>query len=59
MFGCPDLTLKKVSKVKLDHTSRFLAHDVLYVGLLSQTSSVDNKWVISTFKFPYPRLTLN
>ena len=35
-----------------------LAHDFLYVGLPSQTSRINNKRVISTFKFGYPRLTL-
>ena len=57
-FGCPHLTLNEGSKVKSDHTRRFPAHDFLYVGLPSQTSSIDNKGVISTYKFGYPRLTL-
>ena len=41
--------------VKSDHTERFPAHDFLYVGLPSQTSRINNKRVISTFKFGYPR----
>ena len=57
-FGCPHLTLKKGPKVKSDHTRRFPAHDFLYVGLPSQTSTTNNKRVISTFNFGYPRLTL-
>ena len=36
----------------------FPAHDFLEVGLPSQTSRTNNKQVISTFKFGYPRLTL-
>ena len=45
--------------VKSDHTKRFPAHDFLCVGLPSQTSRTNNKPIISTFKFGYPRLTLN
>ena len=52
------LTLKEGSKVKSDHTKRFPAHDFLYVGLPSQTCTNNNKRVITTFKFGYPRLTL-
>ena len=52
------LTLKERSKVKSGHTKRFPAHDFLYVGLPSQTSRTNNKRVISTFKFGYPRLIL-
>ena len=44
--------------VKSVHTKRFSAHDFLYVGLPSQTSRMENKRVISTFKFGYPGLTL-
>ena len=44
--------------VKSDHTRRFPAHDFLYVGLPSQTSRTNNKRVIGTFTFGYPRLTL-
>ena len=44
--------------MKSDHTRSFPAHDFLYVALPSQTSSTNNKRVISSFKFGYPRLTL-
>ena len=57
-FGYPCLTFKEGSKVKSDHTTRFPAHDFLYVGLPSQTSRTNKKQVISTFKFGYPHLTL-
>ena len=57
-LGCPHFTLKEGPKVKSIHTKRFPAHDFLYVGLPSQTSTTNNKWVISTFMFGYPRLTL-
>ena len=53
----PRTTLKG-SKVKSDQTKIFPAHDFLYVCLPSQTSRTNNKRVISTFKFGYPRLTL-
>ena len=49
---------RRGSKVKSDHTNRFPAHDFLYVGLPSETSRTNNKWLISTLKFGYPRLTL-
>ena len=49
-FGNPHLTLKET-----DHTERFPAHDF---GLRFQSSRTNNKRVISTFKFGYPRLTL-
>ena len=52
------LTLKEGPKVKSNHTTRFPAHDFLYVSLPSQTSRANNKRVISTFKFGYLRLTL-
>ena len=52
------MTLKEGSKVKSDHTRRFLAHDFLYVGLPSQTSRTNNKRVINSFRFGYPCLTL-
>ena len=52
------LTLKEGLKVQSDHTTRLPAHDFLCVGLPSQTSRTNNKQVISTFKFGYPRLTL-
>ena len=52
------LTLEEGPKVKSDHSRRFPAHDFLYVGLPSQTSTTNNKHVISTFKFGYPHLTL-
>ena len=35
-----------------------LAHDFLQVGFTLQISRPNNKRVISTFKFGYPRLTL-
>ena len=57
-LGYLHLTLKKGSKVKSDHTNRFLANDFLKVGLPSQTSRTNNKGVISTFKFGHLRLTL-
>ena len=44
--------------VKSDHIKRFPAHDFLYDGLPSQTCTTNNKRVIGTFKFGYPRLTL-
>ena len=44
--------------MKSDHTRKFSAHDFLYVGLSSQTSRTNNKRVISSFNFDYPRLTL-
>ena len=46
-------------KVKSDHIRRFPAHDFLYVGFTLQASRTNSKRVISTFKFGYPRLTLN
>ena len=52
------LTLKEGPKVKSDHIGRIQAHDILQVGFTSQTSRINNKHVISTFKFGYPRLTL-
>ena len=57
-FGNPHLTLKEGPKVKSDHTKRFPAHDFLDFGLPFQSSRTNNKRVISTFKFVYPRLTL-
>ena len=57
-FGNPHLTLKEGSKVKSDHTKRFPAHDFLDFNLPFQSSRTNNKRVISTFKFGYPRLTL-
>ena len=52
------LTLKEGPKVKSDHIRRFPAHDILQVGFTFQTSRINNKRVISTFKFGCPRLTL-
>ena len=52
-FGNPHLTLKET-----DHTERFPAHDFLDFGLPFQSCRTNNKRVISTFKFGYPRLTL-
>ena len=45
-------------KVKFEHIRRFLVHDFLYVGFTLQTYRTNNKQVIGTFKFGYPRLTL-
>ena len=50
-FGYACLTLKERPKVKSDHIKRFQAHHFLYVGIPSQTSRTNNKWVISTLKF--------
>ena len=50
--------MKQRPKVKSDHTKRFPAHDFILVGLPFQTSRTNNKRVITTFKFCYPRLTL-
>ena len=44
--------------MKSDHIKRFLAHDVLLVGVTLQTSRNTNKRDISTFNFGYPHLTL-
>ena len=52
------LTLKEGPKVKSENIRRFPAHDILQVGLTLQTSRINNKRVISTFKFDCPRLTL-
>ena len=52
------MTLQEGPKVKSDHIRRFLAHDFLEVYLALQTSRTNNKRVMSTFKFGYPRLTL-
>ena len=52
------LTLKEGPKVKSDHIRRFPAHDILQGGLTMQTSRINNKQVITTLTFGYPRLTL-
>ena len=54
-FKCGYLhfTLKEGPKVICDSSE-----DFPYVVFTFQTSSTNNKWVISTFKFGYPRLTL-
>ena len=52
------LTLKEGPKVKSNNIRRFPAHDFLQVGVTLQTSRINNKWVISNFRFGYPRLTL-
>ena len=44
-FGYARLTLNEGPKVKSDHTRRFPAHDFLYVGIPSQTSTINNKRV--------------
>ena len=43
------LTLKEGPKVKSD-IKRFTAHDILQFGFTLQTSRINNKRVISTFK---------
>ena len=57
-FGYSCLTLKDAGKVKSDYIGRFLVHDFLWVGFTLQTCRANNKQVISTFKYGYPRLTL-
>ena len=52
------MALKEGPKVKSEHIRRFPAHDFLYVGFTLHTSKTNNKRLISTFKFGYPRLTL-
>ena len=52
------LTLKEGPKVKSDNIRKFPAHDILQVGFTLQTSRINNKAVLSTFKFGSPRLTL-
>ena len=52
------LTLKERPKVKSEHNRRFEAHNFLYVGFTLQTSRIDNKGVITTFKYGCPCLTL-
>ena len=52
------LTLKKGPKDKSDNIRRFPPHDILQVGFTLQTSRINNKQVIRTFKFGYPCLTL-
>ena len=52
------LTLKEGQKVKSDNIRRFQAHDILQVGSTLQTSSINNKQVINTFKFGCTHLIL-
>ena len=52
------LTLKEGPKVKSNNIRRFPAHDFLRAGFTLQTSSINNKQVISTFRFGHPRLML-
>ena len=52
------LTLKEGPKVKSDNIRRFPAHDILQVGFTLQTSRINNKRVIGTFKIGCTRLTL-
>ena len=52
------LTLKEGPKVKPDLIRRFPADDTLQAGWTLQTFRINNKQVISTFKFGCPRLTL-
>ena len=54
----PSFDLEGGAKFKSDDIRRFPAHDILQVGFTLQTSSTNNKRVISTFKFGYPCLTL-
>ena len=52
------LTLNNGQRVKSDKIRRFLAHDMLQVGFTLQTSRINNKRVISTFKIGCPHLIL-
>ena len=52
------LTLKEGPKVKSDNIGRFTAHDIIQVGFKLQTSRINNKRVVSTFKFECTHLTL-
>ena len=52
------LTLREGPKVKCDHIRRLPAHDIPQDGFTLQTSRINNKRIISTFKFGCPRLTL-
>ena len=52
------LTLKEGPKVKSYRIKRFPTHDILQVGFTLQTSTINNKRVISTFKFGCPHMTL-
>ena len=52
------LTLKVGPKVKSDNIRRFPSHDILQVGFTLQSSRINNKRVISTFKIDFTRLTL-
>ena len=49
------LTLKERPKGQIGRSS---AHNIVQVGFILQTSRTNNKHIISTFKFGYPRLTL-
>ena len=51
------LTLKEGPKVKSDNIRRFPANDILEVGFTLQTSRINNKRLIRTFKFGCTRLT--
>ena len=51
------LTLKEGPKVK-SNIRRFQAQDFLWVGFTLQTSRINNKQVISTFRFGRPCLML-
>ena len=50
--------LKGGTQVKSEHIRRFPAHDFQQVGLTLQNSKTNNKRVISTVNFGYPRLAL-
>ena len=52
------LTLKEGPKVISDNIRRFPVHNILQVGFTLQTSRINNKQVISTFKIGLDHLTL-
>ena len=52
------LTLTEEPQVKSNNIRRFPAHDFLGVGFTLQTSRINKKRVISTFRFGRPRLML-
>ena len=55
-FGNPHL--KRGAKGQIRSHQKIPSHDFLDFGLPFQSSRTNNKRVISTFKFGYPRLTL-
>ena len=54
----PSFDLEGGAKVKSDNIRRIPAHDISQVVFTLQTSRINNKRVISTFKFGCTRLTL-